>query len=161
MKHMKSVLFAHGKEGSTTGKKAKMIENNFDAYIPNLTNSFETIDFLDDLDIIENLADNVKVMVGSSRGGALVCQARTETRKILICPAWKNFDVMLLPYLCEDDIIIHSRKDTIVPFEDSELLAETYGCTLIEAGHDHRMSDDETMDLIKRIVEAVLKGEKV
>lgn len=161
MKHMKSVLFAHGKEGSTTGKKAKMIENNFDAYIPNLTNSFETIDFLDDLDIIENLADNVKVMVGSSRGGALVCQARTETRKILICPAWKNFDVMLLPYLCKDDIIIHSRKDTIVPFEDSEMLAETYGCTLIEAGHDHRMSDDETMDLIKRIVEAVLKGEKV
>lgn len=158
---MNRVLFAHGKEGSPDGTKAKMIENNFDAYIPSLTNSFETVDFLEDLDIIENLADNVNVMVGSSRGGALVCQARTETRKILICPAWKKFDVLLLPYLCEDDIIIHSRKDTIVPFEDSELLAETYGCTLIEAGHDHRMGDDETLALIKRTVEAVLKGEKI
>ena len=160
---MSKVLFAHGKEGSPDGTKAKMIKTNFDAFVPSLTNSFETIDFFHDLDIIEEMADNVDVMVGSSRGGALICQARTETRKILICPAWRKFgeNLLLLPHLCEDDIIIHSRKDTIVPFEESEMLVETYGCTLIEAGNDHRMGDDETLALIKRVIEAVLKGEKI
>ena len=156
---MKRVLFAHGKEGSPYGTKAKMIENNFDAYIPYLTNSFETIDFFHDLDIIEDMMENVGVMVGSSRGGALVCQARTKKRKILICPAWKKFNVN--PHLTKHDVIIHSKADNLVPYEDSKELAERFGCTLIEAGHDHRMGDKETLALIKRTVKAVLKGEKI
>ena len=77
-------------------------------------------------------------------------------RKVLICPAWKKFDALLLPCLCEDDIIIHSKADMVVPFEDSELLAETYGCTLIDAGYDHRMSDRQTLELIKKAIKGEL-----
>ena len=156
---MKRVLFAHGKEGSPYGTKAKMIKTNFEAFVPSLTNSFETIDFYHDLDIIEDMAENVDVMVGSSRGGALVCQARTKKRKILICPAWKKFNVN--PHLTKHDIIIHSKADDLVPYEDSQILADRFGCTLIEAGHDHRMGDRETLALIKRTVKTILKGDKI
>jgi len=151
------VLFCHGKEGSPNGKKATMVKENFQTcQIPKLKNSFETIDFLDDLTRIEKLAERADVIVGSSRGGALVAQVRTETRKVLICPAWKKFDAKLLPYLREDDIIIHSKADMVVPFEDSELLAETYGCTLIDSGYDHRMSDKQTLELIKKAIKGEL-----
>mgnify|MGYP001193902864 FL=1 len=156
---MKRVLFAHGKEGSPNGTKATMFKDNFDVTIPKLTNSYEMVDFLEDLDIIETIGREVAVMVGSSRGGALVAQARNNVRKILICPAWKKFKTFLLPYLTEDDIIIHSKADDLVPFEDSVLLRDTYGCTLIEAGYDHRMSDDQTLALIEETVRKVLEGE--
>ena len=156
---MNRVLFAHGKEGSPNGTKATMLKRKFNATTPKLTNSYELSDFFEDLDIIENIGKKVDVMVGSSRGGALVAQARTDARKILICPAWKRFKTLLLPYLTSDDIIIHSGADNLVPFEDSVQLRDTYGCTLIEAGHDHRMGDDETLALIEDTVRKVLEGE--
>lgn len=157
---MKRVLFAHGKEGNPNGTKAKMLKEKFGALVPKLTNSFELVDFLEDLDHIENIGQSVDVMIGSSRGGALVAQVRNpNVRKILICPAWKRFDALLLPFLNEDDIIIHSKSDNLVLFEDSVLLKETFGCTLIEAGYDHRMGDDETLALIEDTVRRVLEGE--
>ena len=93
---MKRVLFAHGKEGSPYGTKAMMLKDKFDVTIPKLTNSYEMVDFLEDLDIIETIGKEVDVMVGSSRGGALVAQARNNVRKILICPAWKKQECLKL-----------------------------------------------------------------
>jgi predicted esterase YcpF (UPF0227 family) len=149
------VLFCHGKEGSPNGKKATMVKENFQTcQIPKLKNSFETIDFLDDLTRIEKLAERADVIVGSSRGGALVAQARTGVRKVLIAPAWKKFQVV--PYLTKEDIILHSKQDDLVPYEDSVRLANMFGCRLIECGLDHRMSDDETLKLIKNTIEGEL-----
>jgi len=150
------VLFCHGKEGTPNGTKATMVKEAFkNTNVPKLTNSFETADFLDDLTKVERLAKRADVLVGSSRGGALVAQARMKTRKVLIAPAWKKFQVV--PYLNKDDIILHSKNDDLVPYEDSIKLVDMFGCTLIECGHDHRMSDKKTLDLIKDAIKGELR----
>lgn len=155
---MKQVLFAHGKEGSPNGTKATMINDNFAATIPSLKNSYAESDFAGDLALIEMFSGYCTVLVGSSRGGALMTAANADKRKILICPAWKRFGVV--PRLRKTDIIIHSKKDKLVPYRDSEILAGMFGCTLIEAGHDHRMGDKKTLQLIMSTIQKALKGEK-
>jgi len=142
-----NILFCHGKEGSPNGTKAQTIQAAFGNVItPTLTNSYDASDFLNDLEVVEEAAKKVDVLVGSSRGGALVTAARTSQRKILICPAWKEFKVV--PYITKNDVIIHSKNDPIVPYKNSQQLADMFGCKLIEAGSDHRMSDPETLALI-------------
>lgn len=146
------ILFCHGKEGNPGGTKASMIKENFGTtVVPRLTNSYCHNEFLDDLITVEALAVGADVLIGSSRGGALVAQARTEQRKILIAPAWKKFGAV--PYLTKNDVILHSKKDDVVPYEDSAHLANMFGCRLIECGSDHRMSDKETLTKIKNIIQ--------
>ena len=113
---------------------------------PRLTNSFEYVDFVKDLCIVEELARDADVLVGSSRGGALVAEVETDQRKVLIAPAWRKFCVV--PHLTERDVIIHSRNDDLVPYEDSEDLRRMFGCELIECGVDHRMSCNEALNKI-------------
>jgi hypothetical protein len=48
-------------------------------------------------------------------------------------------------------VIHHSRADDVVPFADSEELAESSGTTLIEVGTDHRLADPESL---KKMLEA-------
>jgi len=152
------VLFCHGKEGNPNGTKAVTIGKMPDTIVvtPKLTNSYDESDFLNDLTIVEALANGADVLVGSSRGGALVCQVRTKQRKVLVAPAWKKFSV--LPHLTKDDVILHSRNDDLVPFEDSLALVELFGCKLIECGVDHRMSDAETLELIKNTIKGNFNG---
>ena len=147
------VLFCHGKEGNPEGTKALAIKEEFNDGIvvaPRLTNSYCETDFTKDLVVVEAFAKGADVLVGSSRGGALVCQADTETPKILIAPAWKKFSV--LPKLTKHDVILHCAEDDMVPYEDSVRLAELFGCMLIECGEDHRMSDPETLEIIKQTI---------
>jgi hypothetical protein len=151
---MKKVIFCHGKEGSPNGTKATMVRDNFDGIIPQLTNSYELIDFLNDLVVVEELASDAEVLVGSSRGGALVCQARPKVRKVLIAPAWKMFGAN--PILTRHDVILHCKADDRVPYEDSVFLANMFGCQLIECGIDHRMSCEDAITEIKKQI----KGNK-
>tara|TARA_B100000282_G_C31689105_1_gene470580 strand:- start:663 stop:1115 length:453 start_codon:yes stop_codon:yes gene_type:complete len=142
------VLFCHGKEGNPNGTKAMKIREAFTtAVIPRLTNSYEAVDFKNDLAIVQALAKGADVLVGSSRGGALVCQADTTQRKVVIAPAWKKFAVD--PKLTDRDVIIHSENDDIVPISDSKELADRFGCRLITCGNDHRMSGEEALEQIK------------
>ena len=147
------VLFCHGKEGTANGTKATRIKQNFDATVPKLTNSFAKEDFEKDLALVEGLARDADVIVGSSRGGAIVAALKTNKRKVLIAPAIRKFGV--LPQLRMQDTILHCAKDDLVDFEDSHALADVFGVKLIECGLDHRMSDEET---INKII-AVIKGE--
>lgn len=148
-----SVLFCHGKEGTPNGTKARMLKEHFgeQIYVPRLTNSYKPADFQRDLELIEGFLPTVNLFVGSSRGGALVCSIKTTSnqRKILIAPAWRKFKVE--PILDSNDIILHSKKDDIVPFEDSVFLAERFGCTLVECGAGHRMSDPKALEVLKNI----------
>ena len=153
------VLFCHGKEGNPDGTKALAIKQEFKnstVVAPRLTNSYCENDFNKDLVVVEALGKGADVLVGSSRGGALVCQADADTPKILIAPAWKKFSV--LPMLTENDVILHSKHDDLVPFEDSVRLAKLFGCKLIECGNDHRMSDPKTLELIKETIKEVTNG---
>ncbi len=152
-----NILFCHGKEGSPNGTKAQTIQAVFgNVTTPTLTNSYDAADFLNDLEVVEQAAKEADVLVGSSRGGALVAAARTSQQKILICPAWKEFKVT--PHVTKNDIIIHSKKDSIVPYAHSQQLADMFGCKLIEAGSDHRMSDQETLTLIINTIKGKQNG---
>jgi len=145
------VLFCHGKEGNPDGTKALAIKEEFNngiVVVPRLTNSYCENDFAKDLVVVEALGNGADVLIGSSRGGALVCQADVDAPKILIAPAWKKFGV--LPKLTKHDVILHCAGDDMVPYEDSVKLAELYGCMLIECGENHRMSDPETLEIIKQ-----------
>jgi hypothetical protein len=53
-------------------------------------------------------------------------------------------------------LILHSRGDDVVPFEDSvELLSECGlpETSLIEAGQDHRLADPESLEALLLAVE--------
>ena len=154
-----NILFCHGKEGSPDGTKARALKALPNAGIvatPRLTNSFSDYDFIKDLGMVMKVANTVDIIVGSSRGGALVCQMNIDKRKILIAPAWKKFKV--IPHLTSDDIILHCKEDKLVPYKDSVQLANMFGCKLIECGINHRMSDSKTLNTIKNIIIEATNG---
>jgi alpha-beta hydrolase superfamily lysophospholipase len=95
------------------------------------------------------------VVVGSSRGGAVAVNLNSGyARLVLICPAWKKWGVAKT--VKPGTLILHSRADDVVPFEDSlELLANSGlpAQSLIEVGQDHRLADPEPLAALLRAVE--------
>lgn len=95
------------------------------------------------------------VVVGSSRGGAVAVNlASGSARLVLICPAWKKWGEAKTTKL--GTLILHSRADDVVPFQDSvELLTESGlpESALIEVGQDHRLADPEPLEALLRAVE--------
>ncbi len=87
------------------------------------------------------------VIVGSSRGGALAMNLQShQTPLVLLCPAWKNWGHATK--LKANSIVLHSRQDDVIPFEDTELLIRQSGLpaeTLIEVGSDHRLADESSL----------------
>jgi hypothetical protein len=94
-----------------------------------------------------------KVVVGSSRGGAIAMNMNTgEARLVLLCPAWHRWGTASTATKVKaNTVILHSRADDLVPFADSEELVRTSGLpawTLIEVGNDHRLEDPESMEMM-------------
>ncbi|MFN7731117.1 MAG: CPXCG motif-containing cysteine-rich protein [Pirellula sp.] len=90
------------------------------------------------------------VIVGSSRGGAVAINLSAgRTPRVLLCPAWKKWGrVRGLTYAT---IVLHSRLDDVIPFEDSEELvsrSRDTECQLIEVGRDHRLADPEPLEAL-------------
>ena len=89
------------------------------------------------------------VIVGSSRGGAVAMNFKSkDTPLVLLCPAWKNWGTATT--LKPNSVILHSRKDDVIPFADSEELVAS-GLppeTLIEVGDDHRLADEESLSVM-------------
>jgi hypothetical protein len=87
------------------------------------------------------------VIVGTSRGGAVALNIDSkDTPLVLLCPAWKNWGTATK--LKPNSVILHSRKDDVIPFADSEELVTSSGLppeTLIEVGQDHRLADPEPL----------------
>jgi hypothetical protein len=88
-----------------------------------------------------------EVIVGSSRGGALAMNLRAEeVPMVLLCPAWKRWgDVTSVQ---RSTVIMHSRKDDVIPFEDSLQLVHNSRMPLdsiIETGTDHRLADEASL----------------
>jgi len=96
-----------------------------------------------------------EVVVGSSRGGAVAVNlASGSARLVLICPAWKKWGAAKTTK--PGTLILHSRADDVVPFQDSvELLSESGlpPANLIEVGQDHRLADPEPLEALLRAVE--------
>ena len=88
-----------------------------------------------------------KVIVGSSRGGALAMNLNSgDTPLVLLCPAWKKYGTAHRTK--SNTTILHSRADDVVPFTDSQELVANSGLpasALIEVDNDHRLADPEPL----------------
>ena len=95
------------------------------------------------------------IVVGSSRGGAVAMNIESgSARLVLICPAWKKWGTVKTAK--PGTLILHSRADDVVPFQDSlELLANSGlpETALIEVGRDHRLADPEPLEALLWAVE--------
>ena len=95
-----------------------------------------------------------QVVVGSSRGGAVAMNIKSGAAKlVLICPAWKKFGTAKT--VKPGTVILHSRADDVIPFADSEELAKNCVAALIEVGTDHRLADQEALEMMLRECEAL------
>ena len=84
------------------------------------------------------------VVVGSSRGGSVAMNINSGNAKlVLLCPAWKNWGSA--KKVKPGTVILHCRSDEIIPFADSEELANVSGAKLLETGSDHRLADPQSL----------------
>jgi hypothetical protein len=97
----------------------------------------------------------VVVVVGSSRGGAVAMNIESGDKPlVLLCPSWKKWGSATT--VKANTIILHSRTDDVVPFENSEELIRNSSLpesTLIEIGTDHRLADPEPLEMMLRACE--------
>ncbi len=101
-------------------------------------------------------AHRPRVVVGSSRGGAVALNLRVgDSRLVLLCPAWKRWGSVST--VKPGTAILHSRADDVIPFADSEDLIRRSGlppAALIEIGSDHRLADPAPLEAMLRACEA-------
>jgi len=103
------------------------------------------------------------VIVGASRG-AVVAQslACPVTPRVLLCPAWKRWSP--LRPLTGRVLILHSPEDEIVPWRDSVELAELSGLSrdvLISVGSDHRLGDEDSLEVLQWACGVLLADEQI
>jgi hypothetical protein len=90
------------------------------------------------------------IVVGSSRGGAVAMNINSDDAwVVLLCPAWKKWGTART--IKERTVILHSREDDVIPFADSEELVRNSHLpedTLFAVGHDHRLADPESLEIM-------------
>ena len=95
------------------------------------------------------------VVVGSSRGGAVAMNIDSSAaRLVLLCPAWRRWGTATT--VKPETVILHCRRDDVVPFADSEELVRASGLptsALVEVGCDHRLADPEPLAAMLRACE--------
>ena len=101
------------------------------------------------------------VIVGSSRGGAVAMNIDSGTTPlVLLCPAWKNWGTANI--LKPNSVILHSHKDDVIPFSDSEEFVANSGLpteALIEVGDDHRLADPAPLAMMLEACERACRFE--
>lgn len=148
------VLYLHGWNSVVGGVKPTYLKSHAHEVIePALDHE----DFLAALQTAQAAFDQhgADVVVGSSRGGAVAVNlASGDARIVLICPAWKKWGTAKT--VKPGTLILHSRADDVVPFEDSAELLANSGLprsNLIEVGRNHRLADPEPLRALLRAVE--------
>jgi len=100
-------------------------------------------------------------VVGSSRGGAVALNIRSGTTPlVLLCPAWRKWGKV--SKLKSNSAILHSRKDDVIPFEESEELISKSKLseeTLIEVGEDHRLADSSSLSVLLWTCQQLVNGD--
>ena len=152
------ILFLHGWHSVVGGVKPTYLNDHGHEVInPALDD--------DDFDLAARTAPveydqyNPEVVVGSSRGGAVALNIESgDTPLVLLCPAWKNWGTAKT--LKVNSVILHSRRDDVIPFADSEELIVNSGLppeTLIEVGDDHRLADPKPLKAMLAACERLVK----
>ena len=98
------------------------------------------------------------VIVGSSRGGAVAMNMNSGgTPLVLLAPAWKRWGKATSVKNPSRSIVVHSRHDDVVAFEDSiELCLNSPGLSIIPGGEDHRLNDSQARKALARALWLVL-----
>lgn len=158
----KKILFLHGWHSVVGGvKPTSLQEAGFQVLNPALDD--------DDFDLALKNAQTIydrespDVIVGSSRGGAIAMNLNSGmTPIVLLCPAWKNWGKV--SRLKPNSMILHSRFDDVIPFEDSvQLVAQSHlpEDILIEVGRDHRLADDQSLAVLRWACDMFCKGDSI
>jgi hypothetical protein len=145
------ILFLHGWQSVPGGVKPTYLKDNgHEVLNPQLPDE----DFKESVRIAQEIFDkhSPDVVVGSSRGGAVAMHINVGgTRLVLLCPAWKKFGSVQT--VQPGTLILHSRRDDVVPFADSEELIRKSNLSqqaLIEVGADHRLADPASLAVMLR-----------
>jgi pimeloyl-ACP methyl ester carboxylesterase len=157
-----TILFLHGWNSAPGGVKPTYLKEHGCTVInPQLPD--------DDFDAAVRIAQaefdqhQPKVVVGSSRGGAVAMHLKCDAAKlVLLCPAWKRFGTARTAKY--GTTILHSRGDEVIPFADSEELirnSRLLPASLIEVGTDHRLADPEPLATMWRACQETLPVEKM
>jgi hypothetical protein len=143
------ILFLHGWQSVPGGVKPTFLKDHGHEVInPKLPDE----DFEEAVRIAQAEFDRhqPQVVVGSSRGGAVAMNINSgDARLVLLCPAWKKYGTART--VRASTVILHSGGDDAIPFADSEELVRNSGLpgyTLIEVGHDHRLADPESLEMM-------------
>ncbi len=143
------ILFLHGWHSVPAGVKPTYLNDHGHEVI---NPALDDDDFDAALTIAQSEFDKHRpeVVVGSSRGGAIAMNISSgDAKLVLLCPAWKKWG--MVKTVRPDTVILHSRADDVIPFADSEELVRNSSLpvyTLMETGHDHRLADPESLDLM-------------
>tara|TARA_Y100000310_G_C20684145_1_gene817900 strand:- start:1278 stop:1724 length:447 start_codon:yes stop_codon:yes gene_type:complete len=146
------VLLLHGLESCPGGSKAEAIKFAGHKLI---NPALPADNWNDSLIITQKAIDehNPDVVVGSSRGGALVVNVDTKNaRRVLIAPAWKKYGSQTANNIPGSTVILHALFDDVIPFEDSRMLSEMTGAKLVVIGNDHRMNTQDVLDKLVRLI---------
>ncbi len=153
------ILFLHGWKSVPGGVKPKyLLDHGCEVINPKLDDE----DFDRALRTAQAAFDmnHPDVIVGSSRGGAVAMNVQAgDTPRVLLCPAWKKWGAVKT--VMSGTIILHSRDDEVIPYEHSIELAEASGATLIEVGKDHRLADEESLEVMLWACNVVASGEQL
>lgn len=140
------ILFLHGWKSIPGGvKPTYLISHGHTVFTPQLPDE----DFIDAVRIAQAQFDEYQpeVVVGSSRGGAVAMNINCgSVPLVLLCPAWKRWGTS--SRVKPGTVILHSRRDDIIPFGESQELIRHSGLpdvALIEVGTDHRLADPEPL----------------
>ena len=137
------ILFLHGWQSVPGGvKPTYLAQHGHEVFNPKLPDE----DFAAAVAIAQAEFDKhrPRVVVGSSRGGAVAMNIKSgEAKLVLLCPAWKKWGSARTAK--HSSVILHSQADDVVPFADSEELARNSGAELIEVGTDHRLADPQPL----------------
>lgn len=154
------ILFLHGWNSVVGGVKPTFLKaHGHQVLNPALPHK----DFAEAVRIAQAEFDNYQplVIVGSSRGGAVAMNIRTgDAKLVLLCPAWKKYGTAKTAK--PGTLILHSRADDVVPYEDSEELLTNSGLppeSMIEVGSDHRLADPESLSVMLWACEMLASGQ--
>ena len=152
------ILFLHGLGSTPGGLKPTFLKKyGHEVLNPHLPDD----NFGLSVDIAQGEFDkhSPDVVVGSSRGGAVAVNMDSiNTPLVLLCPAWKNWGSA--DTVKPNTVILHSRRDDIIPFADSQELLTKSGLSpeqLIETGCEHPLADEKSL---KAMLEACENTEK-
>lgn len=148
----KKVLYLHGLfgKGSKSFKASRLWFTGYDVNSPDLNQWF----FSSSLDIAQKAYDKYKpdIIVGSSRGGALAMSMDYgDTPLVLMAPAWKYYGCK--PKIKSKAIILHSPKDNVIPYGESEYLSQVTNMELCPTGDSHKLSDIDSTNLMLDVVD--------